>query len=137
MIIGEDVGLTQGEKTHVLVIDDNRDHVHLITALLESLGCDVTSSLTGEEGIRIAVNAVNEQKAFNLIVTDIKLPDVDGPEVVAKIRAAGFKGGIVAFTAYPTMVGKKHAGGSGIEAYFSKAVLNKDLLVAILEQFAR
>ena len=62
---------------------------------------------------------------------------MDGSEAAAKLREGGYTGGIVAFTAAASGGGKRIAQDSGIDRYFSKSVLRKDLAKALLEEFCR
>lgn len=121
----------------ILVIDDNKDALHLMSTLLNSLGCEPSVTSSGKEGADMAISELRKGTPYSLITIDIQLPDMDGTEVISEVRKAGYKGGIVVFTAYPTAAGKKEAKAGGIDGYFSKTVLNKDLLSAILLQFCR
>jgi len=126
---------TQEKKNRILVIDDNQSALHLFSSLLEKLNCEAITTARGEEGVRIATEEFKKDTPFDLIITDIQMPDLDGTNVARKIRAEGFKGPIVVFTAYPTATMKNKSRSVGIDAYFSKTVLNKDLMSAILFQF--
>ena len=131
----ESAQLGNSVKKRILVIDDNRDARTLMTSILEALECDATAVGTGQGGVDAAVDALKQSNPYDLIITDIQMPDLSGTEVASQIRQAGHRGGIIVFTAMPTAFGKKAAKGAGIDAYFSKSVLNKDLMSAILAEF--
>ena len=70
-----------GEGARVLVIDDDRK---LGTAIRESLqrkGHDVTLVHTGSDGARLI-----ERDEFDIVLTDLKMNDLDGLEIVRKVR---------------------------------------------------
>jgi CheY-like chemotaxis protein len=67
---------------HVLIIEDDRDLLELISLHLDGLGCRVSTALSGEEGL---------QRAFtdtpDVAIVDIGLPSMDGREVIRALRA--------------------------------------------------
>jgi|GEM_PF-4857720 len=67
----------------VLVVDDSATNRVLATALLRSLGCSVLVANTGGDGVRMALGG-----DVDVVLMDWHLPDLDGPEVTAQIRAA-------------------------------------------------
>lgn len=66
----------------VLVVEDNPDNMLLITDILEGSGYDVIQAMTGLKGVEVALS----QKP-DVILLDIQLPDIDGYEVLKRIRA--------------------------------------------------
>ena len=66
----------------VLVADDEEDILLLVTTIVERSGHRVVSARDGAE----ALTAVREQKP-DLVVLDISMPEVDGLEVLRRIRA--------------------------------------------------
>src|SRR5512136_701925 len=81
----------------VLVVEDNRDNLRLITYALRREGYEVVSAETGEEGVRMTIS----EKPF-FIVMDINLPGIDGLETIRRIRASEADGKvpIIALTSY-------------------------------------
>jgi two-component system phosphate regulon response regulator PhoB len=65
----------------VLVIDDERDLLDLIAHHLKAAGFDVLTAARGSEGARLAA-----EKHPDLILLDIMLPDVQGTDVLRKLR---------------------------------------------------
>ena len=68
-------------RTRVLLIEDDRRLVDVISQELRLLGYDVTVAQNGREGIKKA-----EEGSADLIVIDIRLPRMDGLRTVAQIR---------------------------------------------------
>jgi CheY-like chemotaxis protein len=70
-------------KPKVLLIEDNDTNRHLATFLLERTGCEVHSASDGARGLALAGGLMPA-----LIVLDIQMPELDGFEVAARLRAA-------------------------------------------------
>lgn len=66
----------------ILLVDDHTDTVTTLGALLRRLGYDVVCAATADEARRLA-----EQNKFDLLVTDIGLPDASGYDLMRDIRA--------------------------------------------------
>lgn len=66
----------------ILVVDDNSDVRMILTELLESEGHDVFSAEGGAEAIKCV-----EERNVDLVLLDIKMPDMDGFEVCRRIKA--------------------------------------------------
>jgi CheY-like chemotaxis protein len=85
----------------ILVIDDEPTIRNLITMMLKGLGYDVEVAEDGEKGIELFRKPGN----FDLVITDIRMPNIGGNEVGAYIRNS-HKSHIplIAITAYPEEV---------------------------------
>lgn len=103
----------------VLVIEDNKDNLRLITYALERGGYEVISAGTGEEGIELAMR---ERPYF--IVMDINLPGIDGIETTTRIRNSEIDGSIpiVAMTSYAMLGDRDRIMKSGCTGYIEKPI---------------
>ena len=66
---------------HVLIIDDDPELQHMIRILLERAGIQAAGAYTAGEGRHLL-----EQGGFHLLVLDLMLPDMDGLELLEKLR---------------------------------------------------
>ena len=82
----------KGKK--VLYAEDSLIMRTVTEKLLESAGAIVTTALDGEKALELA-----SQKHFDLVITDIFMPNLDGYGLAAGLRSAGFKGPIIGVTA--------------------------------------
>jgi two-component system cell cycle response regulator DivK len=103
----------------VLVIEDNRDNMRLITYALERSGYKVVPAETGEEGVELAIR---ERPCF--IIMDINLPGIDGLETTRRIRASEADGEIpiIAITSFAMYGDRDKVLDAGCTAYFEKPI---------------
>jgi two-component system OmpR family response regulator len=81
----------------VLVVDDEPNIRELVQVALQFHGCSVTTAATGKDALRQI-----EADHPDLIVLDVMLPDLDGFEVVRRLRAAGNEVPVIFLTARDT-----------------------------------
>ncbi len=103
----------------VLVIEDNRDNLKLVSYALNRAGYTVIAAESGEEGLDLALR---EHPFF--ILMDINLPGIDGIETTKRIRASAADGGvpIVAITSYAMAGDRERIMAAGCNAYIEKPI---------------
>jgi CheY-like chemotaxis protein len=67
---------------NILLVDDNRDGLLVRRSLLEEIGCCVQIALNGEEGLKLF-----QSGKFDVVVTDYRMPRMNGGELIQRIRA--------------------------------------------------
>src|SRR5262245_11752042 len=72
----------EAQRTSLLVIDDDRKLCRLIKDYLEPLGYEVVAANSGKEGLDKALGG-----KFDAVVLDIMMPEMDGLEVLRRLRA--------------------------------------------------
>lgn len=114
----------------VLVIEDNRDNLRLITYVLRRNGYDVIAAETGETGMELA-----EREHPLFIIVDINLPGIDGTEVVRRIRLSATWGAvpIVAITSHAMVGDREKALAAGCNGYFEKPINPLTIMESIHE----
>ena len=66
---------------HILLVDDNRDGLLVRRSLLEEVGYRVEIATNGEEGLKLF-----ESSSFDVVVTDFRMPRMDGAQLIQRIR---------------------------------------------------
>lgn len=88
-----------GQKTkRVLILDDERVVLRTCQDILESTGLEVITTTSVEECLHLA-----NQGDLDLFVTDIMMPELDGVEVVTRLRKTNPYLTVVVITGYPSM----------------------------------
>ncbi len=82
-------------KRSILVIDDEIDICTLLKGFLERKGYEVETAHNGSEGLRAL-----SKKAFDLVLTDFRLPDKNGLDLLKEIKAAHPTVSVVVITGY-------------------------------------
>ncbi len=103
----------------VLVIEDNSDNMELITFILEKNGYNVFAAETGQQGFDMALKIRPD-----FIILDIQLPDMDGLEVLQKIRNSEIDSGIpmIAMTSYAMVGDREKMMVAGCNGYIEKPI---------------
>lgn len=107
----------------VLVIDDNETMRSGMALLLERMGHDVTAASGGVEGLRQM-----KARSFDLVITDYKMEDMDGLEVLDAVRRDYADTDVVVITAYGTIDVAVEAMRKGAADFVVKADALYDVL---------
>jgi signal transduction histidine kinase/DNA-binding response OmpR family regulator len=120
---------------NLLLAEDNPVNQKYATRLLERWGCTVTIAGTGSE-----VLAALDRSRFDGVLMDVQMPDMDGLEATAAIRALEAAAGghipIIAMTAYAMAGDRERCLEAGMDGYISKPV-RPDELYGILYGWRR
>ncbi len=116
-------------KTRILLIDDNTDLARSMSRLLQLLGQEVAIAHDGAAGLQAAHTFRPE-----LILLDIGLPDMDGYEVIRRLRRDETikDARVIAMTGYGQEEDRHRALATGFDDYLTKPV-NQDALIALLQ----
>ena len=125
-----DVMVRDMRGTSVLVVDDDRDARELIARILSD--CHASVRLAGSA--REAMGLLSECPA-DLLISDLGMPDVNGLELLAWVRAlprdAGGLMPAIALTAFARSEDRLRALEAGFSAHVSKPVEQSELMAAI------
>jgi len=110
----------------VLVVDDDPGLRDLLRVLLEEAGYEVTMAATGHEATRLL--AADD---IPVAVVDWRLPDVQGQELLARIRAASGSTRVVIHTGYGSYESARDALNLGAYAYVEKVHDGEELLARV------
>src|SRR5688500_12594809 len=77
------------EGLRLLLAEDGRDSQLLVGRVLRRAGAEVAFAGDGEIACELAQSAARAGRAFDLILMDVHMPVLDGPEATRRLRAAG------------------------------------------------
>ena len=123
----------------VLVVDDNASSREILQGILESFSFEVTLAATAEEGLA-ELAAAAQDKPFELVLMDWKMPGMDGIEASRKIKADKHIAKlptIIMVTAYGREEIMKQAEDVGLEGFLIKPVSQSTLYDTILHAFGK
>jgi two-component system, cell cycle response regulator DivK len=102
-----------------LIIEDNDNNLELIRFILEQAGYKIRFAMTGLEGVQQALSIPPD-----FIILDIQLPDINGLEVLKRIRAhpVGAVVPIIAMTSYAMAGDREKLLAEGCTAYIEKPI---------------
>jgi DNA-binding response OmpR family regulator len=113
----------------VLVIDDEGDLRRILNHALTSAGHEVIEAADGRVGIQLF-----RAHDPDIVLTDIVMPEREGIETIAEIRAAGLGTGIIAMTGGSVRNAGLYlslANGVGADAVLSKPFRSDELIAAV------
>lgn len=111
---------------NILVIDDEKDLCSLIAEVLSEKRYKVITANSGKEG----TSQIKENRP-DLILLDLKLPDVEGTKFLAKIREGYSKIPVIMISAYGTEEIKKEAKNLGVYGFINKPFTAEKILKEI------
>lgn len=120
------------EKKRVLVVDDDKVLLKSFKEVLESEGYLVDTAMTGREAIE-----KSEANFYNLTLIDIRLADMEGTELLARIRETTPKMVKIMITGYPSLESAKDSVNKGADGYLLKPVDMTELLNMIRDRLSK
>jgi len=121
----------KGSKPEVMIVDDDRCLCESLEMILEGVGYEVVSVYNGADALQTA-----QEHEFDAAIIDIRLPDIDGVEVLRLLREKDTNMGIMMVSGEATVETAVGSLNQGADAFFIKPVNAKDL-ISRLERITR
>lgn len=130
----EEIRLEELEGCRALVADDDFNTCDSVTQMLIQIGMRAEWTLSGKEAVLRTTQAINRNDAYKVYIIDWLMPDMNGVEVVRRIRqVAGDKAPIIILTAYDWSDIEEEAKETGVSAFCSKPLFLSDLHKCLLQ----
>jgi PAS domain S-box-containing protein len=136
-VIGEDetgarwtpgIGVLRGVR--ILLAEDSIDNQALLCTVLGNVGADVEVVENG----RLAIERA-ESGAFDVVLMDMNMPEMDGYEATRRLRGGGYQHPILALTANAMSGDCEHCLAAGCDAHLAKPIDRKQL-IEMVSQYA-
>lgn len=114
----------------ILIIDDEPSICRGCKMILSENGYDVDISLSGKDGFEKVL-----QESFDLVLLDIKLPDVNGIEILKKIKKEKIDTCVIIMTGHGTVDNAVEAMKNGAFDFITKPFNEKELSKSIFKAF--
>ncbi len=110
----------------ILIIDDNESLRYTLTSVLEESGFETTAV---EDGYK-ALNEV-KQNRYELVICDLKLPGMDGIQILKEIKSIREDLPVIMLTAFGDIKNAVDAMKHGAQDYLTKPFDNEDMIITI------
>jgi len=124
--------MRETEPPRILVIDDDETIRRSLSTVLQEEGYLVDTAENGQVAI-----TKSETAFYNLALVDIRLPDMDGMELLARMKQTTPKMVKIIITGYPSLENAVEAVNRGADGYIVKPVKMAELLTLINEHLKR
>lgn len=112
-------------RRRILVVDDEPILVRLLARMLTTAGHDVVGARDGREALELAA-----RDRFDLIISDVRMPVMDGPSFLAALRARDAETPFIFLTGYGdhTDAELKRLGAAAV---YGKPIASQELVAAV------
>lgn len=114
------------DKGSIFVVEDDRHQREIIRTILTKEGFYVETADTGKKAIEMLKNGT-----FDVILTDLRLPDIDGTEVLKEVKTHNLPSHVIIITAYGSIPSAIEATKLGAFYYLEKPFEKDQLLLVI------
>jgi DNA-binding NtrC family response regulator len=121
-----------GENGRIIVIDDDESIRKTLTMILGEEGYVVDTASTGKEGIE-----KTSEKVYNLALIDMRLPDIEGIDLLLKTKDTTPRMRKIIITGYPTIQNAMAAVNREADAFILKPFDMESVLQTIREQLKK
>ena len=110
----------------ILIVDDEPNYLIVLSELLKDEGYEVFTAPGGAEGFEMV-----KRLDLNLVITDMQMPEVDGLQLLSKVKEYNADLPVIMITAFAEVDKAVAAMQSGAYSYLAKPFSNDELLVNI------
>ncbi len=115
-------------RGRILLAEDGLDARRLLARHLRTAGAEVETAENGLVACELALRAADAGTPYDLILMDMQMPELDGYAAAARLRAAGYRGPIVALTAHAMEDERARCLDAGCDGFAAKPILRRALI---------
>lgn len=113
----------------LLIVDDEEEILNMLRRNFEFEGYEVTTTISPLEALELM-----RAELFNLVLTDIKMPEMSGVELLREIKRINPLANVVMMTAFSNMSNVVNCLGSGAVDYLVKPFGDLDQIIKVIDQ---
>ena len=123
----------------ILIVDDNHTNRRVLLGQLEYAGYEVDAASNGSDALRLMNQAVVDNRAFELVLVDFQMPEMDGAMLGQRIKADPnlSRARLIMLTSMDRHGDMKQFASMGFAAYLSKPVRSQELFDCMEHVLAR
>jgi len=122
---------TLRQGCRVLVAEDSRDNQELIAHILRAAGAEVDVASTGRVACERVAEAAARGQLYDLVLMDVQMPELDGLEATAALRAAGHRLPVIALSAGVSRDEQDRCLAAGCDAFLAKPIDRRALVATV------
>jgi signal transduction histidine kinase/ActR/RegA family two-component response regulator len=126
----------QGNQTrslNLLCIDDEQQILQLLSDCLQAFGHRVTMASSGKKGLELFHAAMLEKQPYEVVITDLGMPDIDGHQVVKAVKAESPGTPIIMMTGWGTIMKQNKETAPEVDALVGKPPNLRQLNALLLQ----
>jgi len=126
----DDVHDINWSDKRILIAEDEQSNFILLKHVLKPTGIEIVRAITGNEVLKLL-----EQNSlrFNLVLMDIKMPEMNGLEAIEQIRKRKYDIRVIAQTAYAMTDDRQKCLNAGFDEYITKPIKPNELIKLLLK----
>ena len=118
-------------RGRILLAEDGRDNQVLISTILRKAGAEVDIAANGRLAVEAVESARDSGRPYDIILMDMQMPEMDGYQATAHLRAVGIGTPIVALTAHAMANDRQKCLDAGCTEYVTKPIRRQTFLALL------
>jgi DNA-binding NtrC family response regulator len=116
----------ESQKLSILIVDDEEDILNVLKLILTKEGYQVDTALDGKQALQLF-----RKNSYDIVLTDLKMPEIDGMELLERIKEIRPETEVLIMTAYASVESAVLAMKKGAADYIVKPFLNEDVKMRV------
>ena len=112
--------------SNLLIVDDEQSYRQLLTLVFEGSGHQIRTAVNGREALRML-----DEEPADAIISDVKMPDMDGIELLRNVRESHPDTGVVLMTAFASVETAREAFKLGADDFIQKPFDVEELKIIV------
>ena len=121
--------ISHGNET-ILFVDDEESIADMTGKMLQKLGYEAVTKTNPAEALELFQSNPDR---FGLIITDMTMPQMNGAELLAKLKEVSPDIPVILCTGHSSLIDEEKAKASGIASYITKPIVKRDIAIIIRE----